>query len=136
MKVSELMTPEVDFVSSDDTIQKAARKMEDLDVGVLPVIVGKELVGMITDRDITVRVAAQGLDPQKAKVVDAITEGVVACKAEDDVNDVARLMKDKKIRRVAVTDDGGQLAGIVSFADLATSADKTLVGEVIRVISR
>jgi len=136
MKVSEIMSPDVDFVSSDDTIQQAARKMEELDVGALPVIVGKEFVGMITDRDITVRIAAQGRDPQRAKVVDAVSEGVVACRADDDINDVARLMKDRKIRRVPVRDDKGSLAGIVSFADLATNADKALVGEVIRAISK
>jgi CBS domain-containing protein len=90
---------------------------------------------MLTDRDITIRIAAHGLDPQKTHVIDAMTEGVVACKEDDDVEAAARLMGDKQVRRLLVKEEGGKLAGIVSIGDLAKSADKELVGEVLEKIS-
>jgi CBS domain-containing protein len=72
----------------------------------MPVVVAGEAVGMLTDRDITIRIAAHGLDPQKTHVSDAMTEGVVACKEDDDVGIAARLMAENQIRRLIVVEDG------------------------------
>jgi CBS domain-containing protein len=135
MKVKEIMTPEVAFVSSDVLIKKAAEKMEQLDVGALPVIVGEEVVGMITDRDIVLRSVAQGLDPEKHKVVEALSEGIISCNEEDDIKDVVNLMEDKQIRRVIVKDKGAKVTGIVSLGDLSLNLQKETAGEVIQEVS-
>jgi CBS domain-containing protein len=135
MKVREIMSRDIDYISTNHTIEQAAAKMKESNVGDMPVIVDGETVGMLTDRDITIRIAAHGLDPQKTHVIDAMTEGVVACKEDDDVEAAARLMGDKQVRRLLVKEEGGKLAGIVSIGDLAKSADKELVGEVLEKIS-
>ena len=135
MKVREIMTRGTDFISSDHTIEQAAAKMRASNVGDMPVVVSGEAVGMLTDRDITVRIAAEGLDPRSTYVSEAMTEGIIACREEGDVETAARLMGDKQVRRLLVMDDERKLAGIVSLGDLAKSVDKELVSEVLRKIS-
>lgn len=136
MKVKEIMTSNVDYVTAEATLQETAEKMKDLDVGELPVVAGKEAVGIITDRDITVRAVAHGLIPQSARVVDAMTEGVVACSEEDTIDKAAEIMGGRKIRRLPVTDVNGKMNGVVSLGDLALNLDKSRVGEVLAQISR
>ena len=136
MEIREIMSRDIDFVTTDETIEEAAVRMKESNVGDMPVIVGGEAVGMLTDRDITIRIAANGLDPQKSHVSDAMTEGVIACKEDDDTEIAARMMADKQVRRLLVMDPDGQLSGVVSLGDLATSLDKERVGEVLEKISR
>ena len=136
MLVKEIMQAPVEFVTNENTLQEAAEKMKELGVGELPIVVGKETVGVITDRDITIRGVAHGLDPKSAKVVDAMTEGVVACKQEDDIERAAKLMGENKIRRLPVMDDAGKMIGMVALGDLAMNLDKSRVGEVLMKISR
>jgi CBS domain-containing protein len=135
MKVREIMTRGTDFITEDQTIEQAAVKMKESSVGDMPVVSGGEAVGMLTDRDITVRIVAMGLDPQTTYVTDAMTEGIVACREDDDVETAARLMGDRRVRRLLVMVDGRKLSGIVSLGDLAKSVDKKLVGEVLKKIS-
>jgi len=135
MKVSELMTSEVNFISTDHTIQQAAEKMKDQDIGDIPVVVDGDVVGMITDRDITVRAVAHGLDPKVSKVVDAMTERVVVCKEEDDVQTAAELMAEHKIRRLVVENAEGNMTGVVSIGDLATSLEQKAACDALRKIS-
>jgi CBS domain-containing protein len=136
MKVSEIMTREVNTVTNENTLQEAAEKMKDLDIGELPIVVGDEAVGIITDRDITIRGVAHGLDPKAAKVVDAMTEGVVYCKEEDDIEEAAKLMSRRQVRRLPVMGSDGKLTGVVSLGDLAMKMDQSLVGEVLQEISK
>ena len=136
MQVKEIMTKDIDFVTNENTLQEAADKMLRLDVGELPVVIGNEAVGIITDRDITIRGVAHGLDPKAATVVDAMTEGVIACRESDDIEKVARSMGSHKVRRMPVVDAGGKLSGVVSLADLAQKLDKAVTGEVLGQISR
>jgi CBS domain-containing protein len=136
MKVRDIMSRDIEYITTDETIEQAAAKMQASNVGDMPVVVGGEAVGMLTDRDITIRIAAHGLDPQKTHVTDAMTEGVICCKEDDDIEAAARLMADKQIRRVLVVEDGGKLSGIVSLADLAGSLDKEMVGDVLKQISK
>jgi CBS domain-containing protein len=136
MKVNELMTQKVEFIDADATIQETAEKMKELDVGALPVVISDETVGMITDRDIVIRVVAHGLDPEKSHVSDAITEGVVFCNEADDIKYVARLMENKQVRRVLVKDNEGNVSGIVSLGDLAINANLQLSGEVLQEVSK
>ena len=120
MKVSELMTPNVEIVAPDDTLHTAARMMADLDTGALPVGENDRLVGMITDRDITIRAVAEGRDPDKAKVRDAMSEQIRFCFEDEDTQEVSRKMSDWAVRRLPVLNRDKRLVGIVSLGDLAT----------------
>jgi len=136
MKVKEIKTPKVAFVRSDDSIKQAALKMEELGVGALPVVVGEDVVGMLTDRDIVIRTIAQGLDAETHKVADAFTEGVVSCKEGDDVGTVVDLMEKEQVRRVVVKDEQQNVTGIVSLGDLALNIQKEMAGEALKGVSQ
>lgn len=128
--ISEIMTRDVTVVSPTDTLQRAAQIMRDLNVGALPVCDGKRLLGMVTDRDITIRSAADGKAPSEAKVTDVMTEQVLWCYEDQTVGEVLQQMGDQQIRRVPVVDRDKNLVGVVSLGDLATrvdaNTDKTL----------
>ncbi|MGK9167910.1 CBS domain-containing protein [Inquilinus limosus] len=114
------MTSDVAVVGPQDSIRRAAQMMEKLDVGSLPVCDGKRLVGMITDRDITVRAVAAGRDPDNTIVADAMSGDVCWCWEDDDAQEVSELMGEAQIRRMPVLDADKQLIGMVSLGDLAT----------------
>ena len=119
--IQDIMTRDVQTISSQETIQRAAQLMDELNVGAIPVLDGDKLVGMITDRDITVRSVATGQDPRSAKVTDAMSKDVRTCTAGQSVAEVLSQMGDKQIRRLPVVDESGQVIGIVSLGDVATS---------------
>src|SRR5437868_10822505 len=102
MLIKDIMTRHVECVSPENTVQDAARKMRDLDVGPLPVCDNDRLAGMLTDRDITVRAVAEGRDPKTAKVRDTMSEGIDYCFEDDDVAEAARHMREKQVRRLVV----------------------------------
>jgi len=137
MKLKDIMTPNVECVRPDDTLQDAARKMKSLDVGTVPVCGDSDkIVGMLTDRDITIRATAEGLDPKSVRVQDVMTEDVVWCFEDQGVEDAARLMQERQIRRLLVMNRDKRLVGIVSLGDLATeSGDKRKAGEVLQDVS-
>lgn len=120
MKVSEVMTREVEVVSPDASLREAARKMDDLNVGVLPVCDGQRLVGILTDRDITVRATSIGESPDVTRVDEVMTDEVWWCHEDDDVEEVAHRMGDKQIRRMPVIDHEKMLVGMITLGDLAT----------------
>lgn len=124
MKISDVMTRDPQTISPGDTLRSAAQTMDDLDVGALPVCDGQRLVGVITDRDIVVRSAAAGQDPQSATVSQAMTDEVRWVYEDDDVSDAEKLMRDIQIRRVPVVNRDKKLVGIVSLGDLATDEAK------------
>jgi CBS domain-containing protein len=120
--IQDIMTRDVQTISSQETIQRAAQLMDELNVGAIPVLDGDKLVGMITDRDITVRSVATGQDPRSAKVTDAMSKDVRTCTAGQSVAEVLSQMGDKQIRRLPVVDEqSGKVIGIVSLGDVATS---------------
>src|SRR4051812_43405131 len=137
MQVSEVMTRNVECVRPGDSLQQAARKMRDLDVGPLPVCGDNDrLVGMVTDRDIVVRAVAEGWDPKNTRVGDAMTPDVVYCMEDQDVVEAARLMKDRAIRRLVVLNSDKRLVGIVSLGDLAVEiSDAKLAGKTLQEVS-
>ena len=136
MLVREIMTRCVEVVHSDDTLQEAADRMKALDIGPLPVCEHDRLVGMITDRDITVRSTAEGYDPWTTKVRDVMTPEVDYCFDDDDVAVAARLMKDKEVRRLVVLDRNKGLVGILSLADLAVHlSDEQVTSDTLERIS-
>ena len=118
-KIRDLMTPDVEPIQKGDSLQHAAQRMDELNVGALPVCEGRKLVGMITDRDITVRAIAAGLSPQDTQVCDVMTEPPRCCHADESVDDVMRQMGEVQIRRLPVLDADDRLCGIVSLGDLA-----------------
>jgi CBS domain-containing protein len=119
MKISKIMNRDAKLISPDDTLQDAAKLMKDCDCGVLPVAEGDRLVGMITDRDITVRAVAEGRDPDKTMVRDAMSDAVRYCFENEDAEEVARKMGSWQIRRLPVLNRDKRLVGIVSLGDLA-----------------
>ena len=136
MKVSDIMTPGAETIAPDASLRDAAQTMKRLDVGSLPVCDGDRLVGIVTDRDIVVRAVADGADAGATTVRDAMTEGIVYCQVDTDVQTVADTMKQRQIRRLVVLDADKRLAGIVSLGDLAIQGgDDARSGKVLERIS-
>ena len=135
MKVRDLMTPDVAMINSDQTVQKAARLMAELDVGILPVGEGDRLVGMISDRDIAVRSLAEGKGPN-TKVRDVMTPHVKYCFVDQDIEEIATNMADIQVRRLPVLNRDKRLVGILSLCDIAVSNDPDQAIEALSGISR
>ncbi|MDX9974446.1 MAG: CBS domain-containing protein [FCB group bacterium] len=123
MQVKQILTHTVETVSPDTRIQEVARKMKEFDIGAVPVCSGRRLLGLITDRDIAVRTIAEGRDPSQMPVSEAMTEEVIFCYEDQDVEVARRLMEQYRIRRLPVVDEQDQLVGIVSIGDLALLAE-------------
>jgi len=119
MQLKDIMTPGVEVIAPEASIYEAAEKMRHLDIGPLPVCEGDRLIGMLTDRDITVRAVAAGRDPLTTKVRDIMTPDVVYGFDDQTVEDAARLMEQYQIRRLPVLNSRKQLVGIVALGDLA-----------------
>lgn len=118
MKVREAMTPDVRLVRPDQTIKDAAHLMAELDIGCLPVAESDRMVGMITDRDITVRATGEGRGPETT-VREVMSHEVKYCYDDQSVDDVTRNMADIRVRRLPVVDRNKRLVGILSLGDLA-----------------
>jgi CBS domain-containing protein len=136
MLVKFIMTLDVEWIAPDATIQTAASLMKSLDVGSIPVCgVKGKIVGVLTDRDLTVRATAEGLDPNTTKVRDVMTKDVVYCYDDQDVEDAVHLMEGLQIRRLIVLNRQNHLAGIVSLGDLAVRANQKQASAVLKEVS-
>ena len=122
MKIAEVMTRNPQAIGPHESLRQAAELMDTLDVGILPVCDGRDLVGVITDRDITVRATAAGEAPDTTTVAEAMTDEVRWCFADDDVREAERVMRRTQIRRVPVLDRSRRLVGMLSLGDLAGKA--------------
>jgi len=137
MLVKFIMTLDVECIAMDASIQEAAALMRTLDVGSIPVRgADGEIVGMLTDRDLAIRAAAEGLDPNTTKVRDVMTVDVVYCYENQEVQEVIKLMEGLQLRRLLVLDRDNRLAGIVSLGDLAVRANEQNAGEVLKEVSQ
>jgi len=136
VKIADIMSSDVQMVSPDDTIQAAAQKMEESDVGFLPVGENDRLVGMLTDRDIALRAVAQGLDPKKTKVRDIMTDRVLYCSDGEDIEDAAENMAELQIRRLPIVDDNKRLVGVVSIGDIAFRHKASVAGEALESVCK
>ena len=137
MKVNEIITHDPQVIRPETALIEAAQKMKSLDIGMLPVCDGDRLVGVITDRDITVRGVAQGRDTKTARVQEIMTPKVIYCFDDEDVKDVAKKMEKKQVRRLPVLNREKRLVGIVSLGDLAVRTGKEkLAGEVLERVSK
>ena len=136
MQIKEIMTGEPVVVGPNVTLKQAAEKMRDLDSGIMPVGENDRLVGMLTDRDITVRATAAGKDPNATRVEEVMTPDVVYCLDEDDVSDAALKMEQNQLRRLIVLNRDKRLVGILSLGDLAVhTAGDRLASEVTEAVS-
>jgi CBS domain-containing protein len=136
MKVSEIMSGSIAAVSPASSIKRAADLMRTENVGFLPVIDGKRLVGVVTDRDIVLRVVSTDKAIDDTVVDDAMTEEVHYCLGDDDVEVVAKRLGELRIRRMPVVDCSGRVTGVISLDDIAVHADwGTTVTEALRRIA-
>ena len=136
MQLKEFINYRVEVVHPDDTLQHAAERMKDLDVGSMPVCEGQRLVGILTDRDITIRATAEGRDPTRTGVREVMTPDVLYCLETQDVQDAARMMQEHQIRRLFVLNEDEELVGVTTVGELATvTGDRAMAGETLERIS-
>ena len=133
-QVADIMTRSIATVQREETLQAAAKRMREMDVGSLPVLDGQALVGIVTDRDITIRGVADGMVAQESRVADVMTADVRCCRADDSNDGVMDQMIDAQVRRLPVLGANNEVVGVVALGDLATrqSAD---TDETLREIS-
>lgn len=131
--IADVMTRHPAFLSADQTVDQAARMMADLGVGALPVCENEELIGMLTDRDITVRCTATGKAPTECRVADAMSSDVQWCAEDDTIDTASHKMESRRIRRLPVIDREHHLVGMLSLGDLATKFRDA--GKVLKKIS-
>jgi CBS domain-containing protein len=131
------MTGNFEMISSSDRIVEAAKKMKLLNVGVLPITEGNKIVGVITDRDIVIRALAEGKDLNSTAVKDVMSLEIARCSSEDSIEEVANIMKEKKLRRLIVLNSENIPVGIVSLGDIAAKAhSEQLVGQTLEAVSQ
>ena len=136
MQVREIMTCTVESISSGANLVEAARKMRALEVGALPIWESDELIGMITDRDITIRAVAEEKNLSATSVKDIMTSEVCCCFETDDIHEAGRMMEENSIHRLLVVNSSNQPVGFVSLSDMAVkSHDEHLAYEVLEKIS-
>jgi len=140
MKCSELMTKDPSCCLPTDTVFDAAQLMKSEDVGPIPIVNDKQtkkLAGIVTDRDLALKVVAEGLDPKQTKIEEVMTTGVQTCNPDDDVSNVLKLMEHHHVRRIPIVDDQDRLVGIIAQADIATRIDEAeKTHEVVEEISK
>ena len=134
MKVSEVMTRDVQTVRPDQPMKEAASSMLSANAGSIPVIDGERLIGMITDRDIAVRGVAKGYGPD-TPVSELMTNEIICARDHDDVDDIASKMSKAQVRRLPVIDDQERLCGIVSLGDLSRGADDDAAAEALEGVT-
>ena len=135
-QVRDVMTANPESVSSTDSLRDVARIMKDQDTGIVPVVDGKKIIGLVTDRDIVVRGLAEGKNLENARVTDVMTSSVRTVQEDSSVNDALTLMTSAEIRRVAVVNDRNELVGILSLGDIASEGNQDgKVGKAVEKIS-
>ncbi len=134
--ISQLMTANPCTIDAEKSVAYAAQMMRDEDVGLAPIVEGERLVGTLTDRDIAIRVVAEGKDPQTTPVRDVASTNLVTIAPQQDLDEALRLMAQHQVRRLPVVEEDGRLVGVVAQADVAREADERRTGEVVEEISR
>ena len=134
MKVSSAMTRDVRLVKPEQTIRDAAQLMAEIDAGAIPVTENERLVGIVTDRDIAVRGVAKGKSPE-TKIRDVMSEGILYCFDDQELDEVAQNMGKNQVRRLPVVDRNKRLVGILSLGDLAAKDDAKSVGKTVSQVS-
>ena len=133
--IRKVMTDNVCSIDADQTVAHAAKMLRDEDVGLAPIVEGDKLIGMLTDRDIAIRVVAEGKDPGTTKVRDVASTRLVTIDPDQDLDEALRLMGTNQVRRLPVVEEDGKLVGVVAQADIALHAPEEKTGEVVERIS-
>ena len=134
--VQELMTSNPCSIDSDKSVAYAAKMMRDENVGLAPIVEGKRLIGTVPDRDIAIRVVAEGKDPESTKVTEIASTELVTVEPQQDLDEALRLMGKHQVRRLPVVEEGGRLVGVVAQADVARDANDARTGELVEEISK
>ena len=134
--IRELMTKEPHALASGATVMEAARMMRDEDTGIVPVVDGDKLVGTVTDRDIAIRVVAEGKSPETVTVGEIASRELVTIDPQQELDEALRLMARHQVRRLPVVEEDGKLVGIVAQADIARNASDVQTGDLVEDISK
>jgi CBS domain-containing protein len=134
-KISEVMTSNPCAIDSDKPVAYAAKMMKDEDVGFAPIVEGDKLVGTVTDRDIAIKVVAEGKDPESTTVREIASTNLVTIDPQQDLDEALRLMASNQVRRLPVVEEDGKLVGVVAQKDVAEQNDDAKTGEVVQEIS-
>lgn len=135
MEIAKVMHAPAEWVEANTPVAEVARRMKDSDIGALPVGRDDRLIGMVTDRDLALRVLADGRDPAKTTAEQVMTGGVVWCLNNQTVEDALHMMEQKKIRRLPVIDEKKRLVGMLSLGDIADAMPRQLLGEVVNAVA-
>ncbi len=134
--IRDAMTTNPRTIQTQSPITEAAKLMRDEDAGFAPVVEGDRLVGAITDRDIAIRIVAEGKDPQTTTVGDCMSGNLVTIDPQQDLDEALRLMAQHQVRRLPVVEEDGRLVGVLAQADVALAGDDVRTGELVEEISK
>jgi CBS domain-containing protein len=134
--IRELMSENPCSIDADKSVAYAAKMMRDEDVGLAPIVEGDRLVGTLTDRDIAIRVVAEGRDPESTRAREVASTDVVTVDPQQDLDEAVRLMAQHQVRRLPVVEEDGRLVGVVAQADVARHGDDRQTGQVVEQISQ
>jgi CBS domain-containing protein len=134
--IRDIMTPNPRTVESGGSVVEAARIMRDEDVGIVPVVEGDRLVGTVTDRDIAIRVVAEGRNSESTTTGEIASRELVTIDPQQDLDEALRLMARHQVRRLPVVEEDGRLVGVLAQADVALAGDDSATGELVEEISK
>jgi CBS domain-containing protein len=134
--IKDVMTSNPCSIDAEKSVAYAAKMMREEDVGLAPIVEGDKLIGMLTDRDIAIRVVAEGRNPDQVKVADVASRQVVTIDPQQDLDEALRIMAKHQVRRLAVLEEDGKLVGVVAQADIAREGDDMQTGKLVEEISK
>jgi CBS domain-containing protein len=134
--IRDVMTSNPCTIDADKSVAYAAKMMREEDVGIAPIVEAERLVGMLTDRDIAIRVVAEGRDPDEVKAKDVASSQLITVNPQQDLDEALRIMAKHQVRRLPVVEEGGRLVGIVAQADIAREGDDAATGRLVEEISQ
>jgi CBS domain-containing protein len=134
--IRDVMTSNPCTIDADKSVAYAAKMMREEDVGLAPIVEGEKLIGMLTDRDIAIRVVAEGKNPEQVKAVEVASKQVVTIDPQQDLDEALRIMAKHQVRRLPVVEEDGKLVGVVAQADIARTGDDSQTGELVQEISK
>ena len=134
--IRDVMTSNPCSIDAEKSVAYAAKMMKEEDVGLAPIVEGDKLVGMLTDRDIAIRVVAEGRNPDQTKVREVASNQVVTIDPQQELDEALRIMAKHQVRRLPVVEEDGKLVGVVAQADIAREGDDSRTGELVEEISK
>ena len=134
--IKDVMSSDPCTIDADKSVAYAAKMMRDEDVGLAPIVEGDKLIGMLTDRDIAIRVVAEGQDPDQVTVREVASKQVVTIDPQQDLDEALRIMAKHQVRRLPVVEEDGRLVGVVAQADVAREGDDKETGQLVQEISQ